>query len=153
MYDLTKTNTNEENKGALRNDDNPDYAVDLTSAKRSYSSLPTNTHEEKAIAFNAMNSPQFKVVDKVKETINLKDIYVETVNCVNEKDGTIAVCPRIVLVDTEGNAYACVSIGMFSSLHKLIQVYGEPTWEEGIPVQITQTSTRNGFRVLGLRIV
>lgn len=154
MYDLSKVNErSEETKVALRNDDNPDYAVDLTSAKKSYSSLAITTPEEKAIAFNAMNSPQFKVIDKVKETIMLKDIYVETVNCVNEKDGTIAVCPRIVLVDTEGNAYSCVSVGMFSSLHKLIQVYGEPTWHDGLPVTITHTATRSGYRVLGLKIV
>lgn len=157
MYDLSKVNnaTTEETKNlpATRSDDNPDFAVDLTSAKKSYSSLPTTTPEEKAIAFNAMNSPNFRVADKVNETIMLKDVYVETVNCVNEKDGTIAVCPRIVLVDTEGNGYACVSIGMFGSLHKLIQVYGEPTWHEGIPVKLTQTNTRNGMRVLGLKIV
>lgn len=155
MYDLALGNakTNEEKAALTYSDDNRDYVVDLTSAKKSYSSLKASTPEEKAIAFNAMNSPQFRLADKVNETIILKDIYVEVVNCVNEKDGTIAVCPRIILVDLEGNAYACVSVGMFSSLQKLIKVYGEPTWEDGIPVKITQSNTRNGFRVLGLRIV
>lgn len=149
MYDLS---TKKDEANVIRNDDNTDFVVDLTSGKRSYSSLATTTQEEKAIAFNAMNSPQHRVSDMINKTISLKDIYVETVNCI-DKNGVIAICPRIVLVDVNGEAYACVSVGMFGSLSKLIQVYGEPTWTEGINVEITQSKTKTGNSVLGLRIV
>lgn len=152
MYDLTQTNNTPSTAPVTRNDDNEDYIVNLTSAKRSYSSLPTNTMEEKAIAYNAMNNPAHRISEMINREICIKDIYVETVECVNEKDGTVAVCPRIVLVDTNGEAYSCVSVGMFGSLEKLIRVYGEPTWTDGILVEINQNKTRRGMNILTLKV-
>ena len=103
-----------------------------------------DTPEEKALVFNAANNPQHKINDFINKRIMVKDFYAETLELVNEETGEIEKAPRIVLIDDQGEAYECVSVGMFSSLKKLIAVFGAPTWESPIPVVIKQEKVKNG---------
>lgn len=103
-----------------------------------------DTPEEKALVFNAANNPQHKINDFINKKIMVKDFYAETLELVNEETGEIEKAPRIVLIDDQGEAYECVSVGMFSSLKKLIAVFGAPTWENPIPVVIKQEKVKNG---------
>lgn len=119
-----------------------------------YCSFNAETPEGKLALYTAMNKPTFSVEEKLNCTIYLQDIYAEAVEFVNEKSGEVTDGVRIVLIDNEGNSYGCCSKGIFSSIKKLIQVFGAPTWEEAIPVQPYQASTRNGNnKIYSLRIV
>lgn len=99
-----------------RMDDNSNFIVDLTSRTTQYCSMLAQTADEKAILFNAMNNPAFRLGDCINQTINVKDVFVEVVNCTNEKTGEVQHCPRIVLIDDKKQGYQCVSIGVFSAL-------------------------------------
>ena len=103
-----------------------------------------DTPEEKALVFNAANNPQHKINDFINKKIMVKDFYAETLELVNEKTGEVEKAPRIVLIDDQGEAYECVSVGMFSSLKKLIAIFGSPTWETPLPVIIKQEKVKNG---------
>lgn len=103
-----------------------------------YSSLKTNTVKEKALFYNVMSNPEHKVGDYINKTIRVKDVYVEAIDIVDENTGEATTVPRIVLVDTEGAAYQAVSKGIFNSLSRLIRTFGEPTWEDGLPVVVRQ---------------
>lgn len=107
-------------------------------------SVKAETMAEKALVFNAANNPQHKINDFINKKIMLRDIYAETLDLVNKETGEIEKAPRIVLIDDKGEAYECVSVGMFSALKKLIATFGEPTWEEPIPVVIKQEKVANG---------
>lgn len=109
-----------------------------------FCSVKAETLAEKALVFNAANNPQHKVNDFINKTILLKDIYAETLELCNDETGEYEKAPRIVLIDVNGEAYECVSVGMFSSLKKLIATFGEPTWEEPIPVVVKQEKVKNG---------
>ena len=111
---------------------------------RAMCSIKAETAEEKALVFNAANNPQHKVADFINKKIMVKDIYAETLELVNKETGEIDKAPRIVLIDEAGEAYECVSVGMFSALKKLIATFGEPTWEQPIPVVIKQEKVANG---------
>ena len=81
------------------------------------------------------------VVGHGSRSDDAKEVFVEIVNCINEETGEVKACPRTVLIDTKGVGYTAVSIGVFSSLKKLFQVFGTPTWETPItiiPKQITK---------------
>lgn len=106
--------------------------------KVSLCTMVAETMEEKAKLFNAMNNPEKRVSDCINETIWVKDIFGEEVTCVNEQTGEQKQCPRIVLIDTEGVGYSCVSTGVFNSLLKVFEVFGRPTYEEGLPLKIKQ---------------
>lgn len=109
-----------------------------------YCSVKGESNEAKALVFNAANNPQHKVNDFINKKIMVKDVYAETLELVNKESGEIEKAPRIVLIDAEGEAYECVSVGMFSSLKKLLKTFGEPTWEDPIPVVIEQVKVANG---------
>ena len=106
----------------------------------SYSSLKSGTAKEKAELFNAMSNPEHKVADYINKTIMVKDVYVEVIDLTDEDTGESVQAPRIVLIDTDGKTYQAVSKGIFGSLAGLFKVFGEPTWEEGLPLTVKQIS-------------
>lgn len=158
--DNTKTNAQDfslvpttEDKPIERMDDNNNFIVDLTSRTMQYCSMVANTTEEKAALYNAMNNPDFRLADSINETIKIKDVFVEVVNCTNQDTGEVTACPRIVLIDDKQKGYQCVSIGVFSALKKLFGVYGEPcTWEKPIPIKVKQI-TKGERKMLTLNVV
>lgn len=134
-----------------RMDGDSNFVVDLTSRNMQYCSMTANTPQEKAALYNAMNNPENRLGDCINQTIRVKDIFLEVVNCTNEKTGEVKACPRIVLIDDKNKGYQCVSIGIFSAVKKLFEVYGEPTWSTPVPVIVKQI-TRGERKMLTLNV-
>ena len=120
-------------------DDDERMIVDLTERTTSYCSLVATTEDEKLTLYNAMNNQDKRLADMINEKISVKDVFVEVVKCENRETGEKQSCPRIVLIDSNGIGYQCVSIGIFSALKKLFSVFGEPgTWEKPVTVKVKQ---------------
>lgn len=132
-------------------DDGFDITMDMTTAKTQFCSMTADTDEAKAQMFNAMNNPDKRLSDCINMTIKAKDLYIEVVNCTNEQTGETTACPRIVLIDDKGVAYQCVSVGIYSALKKVIQVFGAPTWEKPIPLMVKQV-TKGDRKMLTLNV-
>ena len=128
-----------------------DISVDMTSAQLSFSSLKAESDEEKANLFNAINNPEKRLADCINMTIKAKDLYIEVVNCTNEETGEITACPRIVIIDDKGVSYQAVSLGIYSALKKVIQIFGAPTWEKPISLAVKQI-TKGTRKMLTLNI-
>lgn len=109
-------------------------------ASSSYSSLRSGTLKEKAALYNAMSNPSHKVGDYINKVIAVKDVYVELIEIEDEDTQEKVTAPRIVLVDTDGETYQAVSKGVFNALTRLIQTFGEPTWDDGLPLLVRQIS-------------
>ena len=129
-----------------------DISVDMTSAQLSYTSMKADTDEEKAKMFNAMNNPDKRIADCINMKIRAKDLYIEVVNCTNEETGEVNACPRIVIIDDKGVSYQAVSIGIYSALKKVIQVFGTPTWEKPVTFEVKQI-TKGKKQMLTLNVV
>lgn len=139
----------EEQQIVVRNDDNDNLIVDLTSRTVSYCSFVPTTQKEKAQLYNATNNTSKRVKDLINTEINLCNVYVEVVNCTDNITGEVIKCPRIVLIDDKNEGYVCVSVGIFSALKKLFTIFGEPsTWEEPVRIKFRQVSTSNNKSVL-----
>nr|DAT81465.1 MAG TPA: Single stranded DNA binding protein [Caudoviricetes sp.] len=119
-------------------DDNKDFVADLTSRETTFCSMVANTPAEKALLFKAMNNPEKRVGDCINMTIEAKDLYCEVVTCTNQQTGQSDECPRIVIIDKDGTGYQAVSLGVYSAIKKIIQVFGAPTWEEPLPLVVKQ---------------
>ena len=112
-----------ENKELVKyNEEGTNFIVNLKSASTSYCSLNVNTQKEKEHLFNIISSPTDRISNMINEIIELKDLYVETVELTNEETGEISFAPRTILIDKNGNSFECVSIGIFSALKKLFQI-------------------------------
>ena len=128
-----------------------DISVDMTSRQLSFSSLTATTDEEKANMFNAINNPEKRLADCINMTIQAKDLYIEVVNCTNEETGEVTACPRIVIIDDKGVAYQAVSLGIYSALKKVIQIFGAPTWNKPIALEVKQV-TKGQRKMLTLNV-
>lgn len=144
-----------ENKELVKyNEEGTNFIVNLKSASTSYCSLNANTQKEKEQLFNIISSPTDRIANIINEIIELKDLYVETVELTNEETGEITFAPRTILIDKNGKSFECVSIGIFSALKKLFQIFGEPCiWEKPIKIKIKQiqrgTKSILTFSILG----
>jgi hypothetical protein len=72
--------------------------------------------------------------------INAKDVFCEVVTCKNPETGESNECPRIVIIDDKGVGYQAVSLGVFSALKKVFQVFGVPTWKKPIALKVVQVT-------------
>lgn len=130
-------------------DEGFNIVADLTTARTQYCSLIADTPEEKVKLYNAMNNPDNRLGDCINMTINAKDLYVELVNCTNQETGEVTTCPRTVIIDEDGVSYQAVSVGIFSALKKVIQVFGAPTWETPVKLEVKQI-TKGSRKMLTL---
>lgn len=126
-------------------------AVDMTTAQTQFCSMKATTKEEKTALYNAMNNPDKRLADCINMQIKAKDLYVEVVNCTNEETGEITACPRIVIIDEKGVSYQAVSIGIYSALKKVIQVFGAPTWDDPVTLEVKQI-TKGTRKMLTLNV-
>ncbi len=128
-------------------DEDNSFIAQLTNTKpTAWSSLKTDSPEEKAKFYNVMNNPEKRVAAMIGKVIRVKDVFVEVVELVKQETGEITKCPRTILIDDKGIGYQAVSIGVFSAIKKLFDVYGTPDkWKAplALEVQQIQKGTKN----------
>lgn len=125
---------------------------DLNNAE-SYCSIKGDTREAKVAMYNAINSPGHKLSDFVGKKLNIKDISIERVENPSDETGEMVANARVVLIDENGESYTCVSSGIYSAIKKLVAVFGEPTWEPALPVEIQNLSTKKGRKTMTLKAI
>lgn len=119
-----------------------------------YCSFVPDTPEGKKALYKAMSEADCKVSDCLNINIDLKDIYVEMVQILNDATGEYQPVPRVVLFDRTGKSYGGNSWGLMRSVERLLRVYGDPgEWGEPLTVQVVQQAIKNGKRTYTLRCV
>lgn len=117
----------------------------------SYCSIKGDSREALVAMYNAINSPDHKLSDFVGKKLNIKDISIERVENMNDETGDMVANARVVLIDENGESYSCVSSGIYSAIKKLVAVFGEPTWEPALPVEVQNLSTKKGRKTMTLK--
>ena len=118
-----------------------------------YCSKVANTDEEKKDLFNALESCDALLNDCVGQEINLKDVYCEEKEVLDEESGEMRKKYRTILFDVTGQTYATGSYGIFNIMKNIFAIYGMPTWENGIKVKVTKRPIGNGKTSLTLTLV
>lgn len=117
----------------------------MASAENSFCTFPIDTEDSKIKLFNAMNSPDHSVSEMINQVITIKDFYAESVELPNAETGELMACVRVVLFDDKGETYSAVSVGIVSSLKKLLRVFGHPSgWVKPLAVKIKQVKVEKG---------
>lgn len=106
-----------------------------------YTSLKAETPEEKARLFNAMSNPTNKVNEMIGKVIEVQDIYAEMIEMTNEDTGEVSIVPRTVMISPDGKSYQAVSQGIYSAIKRLHQIYGPPTWDPAVKIEIKQVKS------------
>ena len=131
---------------------NDTVLYDLTNSE-SYCSIKGDSREALVAMYNAINSPDHKLSDFVGKKLNIKDISIERVDNMNDETGEMVANARVVLIDENGESYTCVSSGIQSAIKKLVSVFGEPTWEPALPVEVQNLSTKKGRKTMTLKAI
>lgn len=108
------------------------------------SSFKMDSMEDKLKVLKATNTPDHRIKDFVNMEITIKDIYIETVNVLQEEkdengNDVYQTCPRTVIVDDKGESYVAVSFGVFSSVKRIVELLGNPhEWDKPIKFKVKQ---------------
>lgn len=132
---------------------NFDLVADMTRQTKALSTMKVEDDNSKIDFYNAISNPKKKLQDCVGEVLSIKDVYIEIIELDSEQTHKKEKCPRIVLIDTKGEAYQCVSMGVYSALSTLFKIYGVPTWENGLKLTPKTRSAGQNKTVLTLQLV
>ena len=119
-----------------------------------YCSKVAETEKEKKELFNALESCDALLNDCVGQEIEIKDIYVEEKQVMDDETGEIKTKYRTILFDENGQTYATGSYGIYNILKKIVQIYGLPeSWEKPLKVKVSKRPIGNGKQSLTLVIM
>lgn len=119
-----------------------------------YCSKVAETEKEKKELFNALESCDALLNDCVGQEINIKDIYVEEKQVMDDETGEIKTKYRTILFDENGQTYATGSYGIYNILKKIVQIYGLPeSWENPLKVKVAKRPIGNGKQSLTLTLM
>lgn len=118
-----------------------------------YCSLPSETKEDKTLIYNASNNPNHRIAEFVNKTIKVVGFILEKVEMTSQETGDIRITPRTILIDTDGQTYVAVSIGVANALAKVCNLFGMPNeWDEPIEFAVKQIE-KNNHRILTLEML
>jgi hypothetical protein len=118
-----------------------------------YSSITDDgSRETRVKIYNAINSGNDSLSDHIKEVIEVQDIVAHPIQIADENSGEIIDALRVVLVTPDGKTYASVSLGVASSLQKIIPLVGQAPWTPPLKIIPTEVKTRRGFKTLTLTL-
>ena len=119
-----------------------------------YCSKVAETEKEKKELFNALESCDALLNDCVGQEINIKDIYVEEKQVMDDETGEIKTKYRTILFDENGQTYATGSYGIYNVLKKIVQIYGLPeNWEKPLKVKVAKRPIGDGKQSLTLTLM
>ena len=120
---------------------------------RTFCSKVVQKEEDKKDLFNALETCDALLNDCVGQEINIKDVYCEEREVIDENTGETKKKYRTIIFDVSGQTYATGSYGIFNIMRKLFTIYGMPTWENGVKVKVAKRPIGNGKSTLTLTLV
>ena len=122
-------------------------------SNRVFCSKVAKNDTEKKELFNALESCDVLLNDCVGQEIEMKDLYIEEKNIVDE-NGEQKIKYRTIIFDANGQTYATGSYGIYNVLKKIITIYGLPnTWEQPLKVKVEKRAIGNGKQSLTLQLI
>jgi hypothetical protein len=117
-----------------------------------FTSLQVETPEEKRALYKALNQSE-PLEDNINAEITVIDVIIQKVDTVNQETGETSEAYRIILIDKDGKQYGCVSSGVTQSVKLMFNIFGLPTWEEGIKVKVVKKQGKRGYKYTTLEIL
>ena len=119
-----------------------------------YCSKVAESETENKELFNALESCDALLNDSGGQEIEIKDMYIEDIQVVDEESGELKTKYRTILFDVNGQTYATGSYGIYNILKKIVQIYGLPeSWEKPLKVKVAKRPIGNGKQSLTLTLM
>jgi hypothetical protein len=105
---------------------------------------------------NAMGDADYKLRSLLEDkgTINMVDFLVHRVEIAPENsEADMLEGDRVVIIDDQGETFACVAEGAKKGLAKIFAVYGLPPYNPPIVIMPREVDTRKGRRTMNLKVI
>lgn len=137
--------------------DKMNIAKDIASGGKGWCSMTAADDKARVTLFNACSNPA-KLSDMINKRIKLLHIYAEIIQCqhVDENGGEVSIVsvPRVILIDESGKGYQAVSVGIYNSVKRIVQMFGSPeTWDKPHTVEIQNVNLKNGQHTFNLIMI
>lgn len=117
-----------------------------------FCSKVADTIEERRELFNALEKCDVLLNDIVGSKIKVKDVFCEEREVLDEETGEMRKKYRTILFDVDGKTYVAGAYGIFNSIRKMVAIFGEPTWTDGIEVTVVKEKLKNNRTTLKLDV-
>lgn len=135
----------------MENKENNELTLFTGAKAKTYCSKTAKTSEEKKDLFNALESCDLLLNDCVGQEIDIKDVFVEEKQVIDEEAGELKTKYRTIIFAENGQTYATGSYGIYNVLKKIFNIYGLPTtWEKSLKVEVAKRPIGNGKSSLTL---
>jgi hypothetical protein len=120
---------------------------------QSMCSFTVETVEDKKKLFKVATAPDHNVAEYIGKSIKIKDVYAEVVHMTNQETGEVTDGIRMVIIDDKGESYQCVSSGMWNAFTRMRAIFGNPTYDPAIPIEIKQIDKGVNKKILSFDII
>lgn len=110
------------------------------------------SRQAKVATYNALSGEGTPLSDVIGATLEIVDVVAHEIILRDDEKGDIKSV-RVVLIAKDGNLYTAVSEGVMSSLQRIFNIVGMPSWkDEPLAIVPRLVKTRRGYRVLNLEL-
>ena len=120
---------------------------------QSMCSFTVETVADKKKLFKVATAPDHNVAEYIGKSIKIKDVYAEVVHMTNQETGEVTDGIRMVIIDDKGESYQCVSSGMWNAFTRMRAIFGNPTYDPAIPIEIKQIDKGVNKKILSFDII
>lgn len=118
-----------------------------------FSTKQLKNEGDKKIVYNALTTNGQVISDHVGDKIRIVDVVAYPVKFVDENSGDLIEALRVALIDDKGISWTATSAGIANSVQKLMSIYGAPTYNPPVEVQIKQIKSRNSENKTNVLVV
>lgn len=116
-----------------------------------FSSIAAESQEDRLRIFDAVSNAG-SLDDVMGNAIAVQDVVIQPVEMTDPATGEVTDNNRIVLITDAGDAYACTSVGVETSIKNLFAIVGMPPWNPAIKLVPTKKQGRNGYKFTTLAL-
>lgn len=129
-------------------------ALNNPGSKTFCSIVDDGSRASKVKIYNAVANAEEQLLDHVNEVLEIVDVIAHEIALPDMNTGEVVKVVRTVLIDKNGKGYQAVSQGVLSSLSRIFQIVGMPSWiDEPVKMKPKQVSTTKGFKVLTIELI
>ena len=110
-----------------------------------FTSLSTETKEEKAKLYNVVNNTTERLFMHINETLEIVDVYCESTQTTDEETGEVRNAVKVIVIDVNGVSYYACSSGITNSIAQIFNIFGMPCeWDDPLKVKVKAREAKKG---------
>lgn len=130
-----------------------DIQSDIVGSSKAYCTMKAEDNRARVTLYNACSSP-IKLSTMINKKIKLLHVFVEVISIQSDANGVLVNCPRIVLIDENGQGYQAVSVGIYNSIKRMFAIFGDPsTWDKPHTVEVKNVDLAGGQHTFTLEVI